>query len=248
MERHYDVLGVTPEASRQEVRRAYRTLSKAHHPDRGGSRERFLRIKRAYEAITGERAPDDGETDGGSVTVGGVPDPTFDPTTRPGEDDGNRDRGLATSGALLTLELRGVCRDLSLASLLPDRFDPSVSRPVAFFEATNDSSHPLEWAGRSNTSFIGDDGFLYEGANVLAPHARELAPAVCASEARLTPGRAVRAVVVAAEMPADVSLEAVVYTQQGRTDDEPSTTERYLFELRPRTREALDRIPFDLGN
>jgi molecular chaperone DnaJ len=31
---HYDVLGITPEASRAEVRDAYRRLARTHHPDR----------------------------------------------------------------------------------------------------------------------------------------------------------------------------------------------------------------------
>lgn len=56
MERHYAVLGLSPDADLEEVRRTYRILSKEHHLDSGGSRSRFLRIKRAYEAITGSRS------------------------------------------------------------------------------------------------------------------------------------------------------------------------------------------------
>jgi molecular chaperone DnaJ len=52
---YYKVLGVSPEASHEEVRRAYRRLAKEHHPDRhGGSRaaeERFKAITEAYRVL-----------------------------------------------------------------------------------------------------------------------------------------------------------------------------------------------------
>ncbi|WP_254522961.1 J domain-containing protein [Natrinema caseinilyticum] len=71
MTSHYEALGLTPDADEQAVRRAYRVLLKDHHPDHGGSREQFLRIKEAYEHILGERAPNDRETDGGTRSEGG---------------------------------------------------------------------------------------------------------------------------------------------------------------------------------
>ncbi|MFP9191701.1 J domain-containing protein [Natrialbaceae archaeon A-CW1-1] len=59
MESHYDVLGVSPDADLDEIRAAYRRLLKRHHPDQGGSRDQFLRIKQAYETVVGEH-PDEG--------------------------------------------------------------------------------------------------------------------------------------------------------------------------------------------
>ena len=51
----YRVLGLDPAAEDEVVKVAYRTLSRKHHPDRGGSPERMAHINRAYEAIARER-------------------------------------------------------------------------------------------------------------------------------------------------------------------------------------------------
>lgn len=50
----YGVLGLPPGASTTEVKRAYRRLAKANHPDSAGESAlpRFLEIQRAYEALT----------------------------------------------------------------------------------------------------------------------------------------------------------------------------------------------------
>jgi curved DNA-binding protein len=52
---HYKVLGIQPDASHDEVRKAYRRLAKEHHPDRqGGSKaaeERFKEIAEAYAVL-----------------------------------------------------------------------------------------------------------------------------------------------------------------------------------------------------
>jgi DnaJ-class molecular chaperone len=44
----YHVLGVARDASPEELQDAYRRLVMLHHPDRGGSAERFLEIQAAY--------------------------------------------------------------------------------------------------------------------------------------------------------------------------------------------------------
>ena len=55
---HYSVLGLTVEASAEEVRRAYRRLALQHHPDknRGGSEDehnaaeaQFKQVSEAYD-------------------------------------------------------------------------------------------------------------------------------------------------------------------------------------------------------
>ncbi len=52
---YYKVLGLSPEASQEEIRKAYRRLAKEHHPDRhGGSKEaeeRFKEISDAYSVL-----------------------------------------------------------------------------------------------------------------------------------------------------------------------------------------------------
>lgn len=48
----YRVLGVPPDASTVDVKRAYRRLAKRHHPDAGeGSVARFLEVQAAYEVL-----------------------------------------------------------------------------------------------------------------------------------------------------------------------------------------------------
>ncbi len=44
-------LGVKPDATREEIRSAYRALALKHHPDHGGSVERMREINLAYAAI-----------------------------------------------------------------------------------------------------------------------------------------------------------------------------------------------------
>jgi hypothetical protein len=50
---HYVTLGITPDATRDEIRSAYRALALKHHPDHGGSVERMREINLAYAAIVG---------------------------------------------------------------------------------------------------------------------------------------------------------------------------------------------------
>eukprot|EP00041_Stephanoeca_diplocostata_P010146 m.160950 g.160950 ORF g.160950 m.160950 type:complete len:327 (+) comp18044_c0_seq4:93-1073(+) len=47
----YEVLGLTRECSSKELKKAYRTLSVTHHPDRGGNTDDFIRIATAYETL-----------------------------------------------------------------------------------------------------------------------------------------------------------------------------------------------------
>lgn len=52
----YAVLELSPDASDEEVKRAYRRLAMTHHPDRGGSISRFVRLQRAYDVLADPQA------------------------------------------------------------------------------------------------------------------------------------------------------------------------------------------------
>ena len=51
---YYKVLGVSSGASKDEIRKAYRKLSKELHPDSGGDEERFKEVSAAYDVLGDE--------------------------------------------------------------------------------------------------------------------------------------------------------------------------------------------------
>ena len=59
MEDYYKILGVNDKASEEQIKKAYRTASLKHHPDRGGNKETFQKINEAFEIIV----VNDGSTD-----------------------------------------------------------------------------------------------------------------------------------------------------------------------------------------
>lgn len=48
---YYEILGVPHTATQEEIRSAYRKLSKEMHPDKGGDEEEFQTIQEAYEIL-----------------------------------------------------------------------------------------------------------------------------------------------------------------------------------------------------
>ncbi len=48
----YNILGINRDASPDEIKKAYRSLSKVHHPDKGGDEEMFKKISHAYDILS----------------------------------------------------------------------------------------------------------------------------------------------------------------------------------------------------
>ena len=59
----YDDLGLSSDASDEEVRKKFKQLASIHHPDKGGDEETFKKLKAAYEEIVGGAKPDNLEAD-----------------------------------------------------------------------------------------------------------------------------------------------------------------------------------------
>ncbi len=51
---YYKVLGVKKSSTSSEIRKAYLSLAKEHHPDRGGNQSRMDRVNQAYEVLKDE--------------------------------------------------------------------------------------------------------------------------------------------------------------------------------------------------
>lgn len=48
----YAILGVAPDATDTDIKRAYREASRRHHPDHGGDAEAFRAVKAAYDVLS----------------------------------------------------------------------------------------------------------------------------------------------------------------------------------------------------
>lgn len=51
MNDHYKTLGVSRDASQDEIKRAFRRLASQHHPDKGGDTRKFQEVQAAYDIL-----------------------------------------------------------------------------------------------------------------------------------------------------------------------------------------------------
>ena len=51
---YYDVLGVQVNSDQDTIKKAYRSLAKKHHPDKGGNDEMFKKVSEAYDVLGDE--------------------------------------------------------------------------------------------------------------------------------------------------------------------------------------------------
>lgn len=49
---YYEILGIDKGADQSDIKKAYRELSKQHHPDKGGDEEKFKEINEAYSVLS----------------------------------------------------------------------------------------------------------------------------------------------------------------------------------------------------
>lgn len=61
MREYYKILGLNERSTQEDIKKAYRKLSKQHHPDLNpddkGAEEKFKKISEAYEILTGKQKP-----------------------------------------------------------------------------------------------------------------------------------------------------------------------------------------------
>lgn len=67
MKTPYEILGVTPDVTSEELLLAYRVACMRTHPDRGGTVEDFVAVKKAYKSLAARVCPHCGGT--GFVTT-----------------------------------------------------------------------------------------------------------------------------------------------------------------------------------
>jgi hypothetical protein len=203
-----------------------------HHPDQGGSTERFMQIKDAYECLTTGNAITQALSDGGTVTA----------TRKRVEVSGEAveaEDGLQLVAEADGLEVRLVALTDRLATdqVLPDHVERG-RRIGASFLVRNETGRPVTWQAR-RVRFVGSQGERYL-PTVYRPKRRKLPDCWRGDDVELEPGETAQSFLLSRELPEDVDLEAVVYDQQSSA----GPARRVEFGLDEPSRSALDRQPF----
>jgi curved DNA-binding protein len=74
MKNYYDILGVSEDASSDQIKKAFKEIAKKEHPDRGGDEARFKEANEAYDTLKSSQKRHDYDTMrkfGGSMPGGG---------------------------------------------------------------------------------------------------------------------------------------------------------------------------------
>ena len=66
----YNTLGVDKKATQDDIKKAFRKLAHKHHPDKGGSDEKFKEITEAYSVLSDEKKRREYDTYGQSFPGG----------------------------------------------------------------------------------------------------------------------------------------------------------------------------------
>lgn len=78
MKNYFDILGVDRNADQDTIKKAYRRLAMQHHPDRGGSQEKFQEIQEAYDILSDPEKKAEWESGRGRSRHGQNPFSGFD--------------------------------------------------------------------------------------------------------------------------------------------------------------------------
>jgi curved DNA-binding protein len=62
MKNYYDILGVSEDASNDQIKRAFKEIAKKEHPDRGGDEARFKEANEAYDTLKNSQKRHDYDT------------------------------------------------------------------------------------------------------------------------------------------------------------------------------------------
>jgi len=77
----YEDLGLAKDATPEEIKKAYRSLARTHHPDKGGDAEKFKQVQEAYETLSDPQKRQNydqfGTADGPPGPQGGFPPDIF---------------------------------------------------------------------------------------------------------------------------------------------------------------------------
>ena len=79
MKNYYDILGVSEDASNEQIKNAFKSIAKKEHPDRGGNEARFKEANEAYDTLKSSQKRHDYDTmrKFGGTTQGGGQHPFF---------------------------------------------------------------------------------------------------------------------------------------------------------------------------
>jgi len=79
MKDYYDILGVSEDATNEQVKKAFKEIAKKEHPDRGGNEARFKEANEAYDTLKNSQKRHDYDTmrKFGSTGTGGGQHPFF---------------------------------------------------------------------------------------------------------------------------------------------------------------------------
>lgn len=252
----YEILGITKNANEVVVEAAYKALVKEHHPDQGGSQDRFKEIQDAYEKIQGDDSTSGTRT--GTSTFSGFAS------------------GLAGLGTpVSSASIEGMLADdltiekhplrVSLVGLFRTDIEPLVwpytadsiqteNRFLCVTRIENISEYVQKWSGLGKMKFVGSDGQTYSPKQDLASteadippivdqRDKQLAPQFSANYAELEPKSWTIGITVAPNLPEEVDIQRLSYSHSifegHQTDGHVKERIRYEFSITPEKRQAM---------